>query len=126
MTSNVSQVTLEGDEKELDKIKSLEVPVDVSDVSGNIIKKVNIQVPDGIKLVSAPTINVTIRTGEKVNNVREETNEQNEEVIESSEKKQQTQTQRLKITQLMKQQRLIVKLKIKKLIHPQKQRNNKL
>lgn len=43
--------------------------------------------PDGIKLVSAPTINVTIRTGEKVNNVREETNEQNEEVIESSEKK---------------------------------------
>lgn len=87
LTSNVSQVTLEGDEKELDKIKSLEVPVDVSDVSGNIIKKVNIQVPDGIKLVSAPTINVTIRTGEKVNNVREETNEQNEEVIESSEKK---------------------------------------
>lgn len=87
MTSNVSQVTLEGDEKELDKIKSLEVPVDVSDVSGNIIKKVNIQVPDGIKLVSAPTINVTIRTGEKVNNVREETNKQNEEVIESSEKK---------------------------------------
>lgn len=87
LTSNVSQVTLEGDEKELDKIKSLEVPVDVSDVSGNIIKKVNIQVPDGIKLVSAPTINVTIRTGEKVNNVREETNKQNEEVIESSEKK---------------------------------------
>lgn len=87
LTSNVSQVTLEGDEKELDKIKSLEVPVDVSDVSGNIIKKVNIQVPDSIKLVSAPTINVTIRTGEKVNNVREETNEQNEEVIESSEKK---------------------------------------
>ncbi|SPN75057.1 CdaR family protein [Brochothrix thermosphacta] len=87
LTSNVSQVTLEGDEKELDKIKSLEVPVDVSDVSGNIIKKVNIQVPDSIKLVSAPTINVTIRTGEKVNNVREETNKQNEEVIESSEKK---------------------------------------
>ena len=72
LTSNVSQVALEGDEKDLDKIKSLEVPVDVSDVSGNIIKKVNIQVPDGIKLVSAPTINVTIRTGEKVNNVKEE------------------------------------------------------
>ena len=87
LTSNVSQVTLEGDEKDLDKIRSLEVPVDVSDVSGNIIKKVNIQVPDGIKLVSAPTINVTIRTGEKVNNAKEETNKQNQEKIEDNEKK---------------------------------------
>ena len=87
LTSNVSQVTLEGDEKDLDKIRSLEVPVDVSDVSGNIIKKVSIQVPDGIKLVSAPTINVTIRTGEKVNNAKEETNKQNQEKIEDNEKK---------------------------------------
>lgn len=87
LTSNVSQVTLEGDEKDLDTIKSLEVPVEVSDVSGNIIKKVNIKVPDGIKLVSAPTINVTIRTGEKVNNAKEETNKQNQEKVEDNEKK---------------------------------------
>lgn len=69
--ANVTEVTLEGEAKVLDKLGSIEVVVDVSDVSGTIIKKVPITVPDNTKLISSPTLNVTIKTGQKVKKNRE-------------------------------------------------------
>ncbi|WP_408868891.1 YbbR-like domain-containing protein [Brochothrix campestris] len=71
LNANISEVTLEGDAKVLDEIDVIEVPVDVSDVTGTIIKKIELTVPAKTTLISSPVINVTISTGQKVKTVKQ-------------------------------------------------------
>ncbi len=65
MTPDKSEVVVVGDDAVLDKIKEIEIPIDVSKIKADTVKEVTVPVPNGAKSVQPTTIEVKIKTIKK-------------------------------------------------------------
>lgn len=62
MTPDKSEVVVVGDDAVLEKIKEIEIPIDVSKIKADTVKEVTVPVPTGAKSVQPTTIEVKIKT----------------------------------------------------------------
>lgn len=76
----VNEVILYGKQSELDKIKQLEIPVDVSGVSGSQEASVSVPLSDGIYAATPEKITVRISAEKKEESTSEEEDDTEEEV----------------------------------------------
>ncbi|CBW86599.1 CdaR family protein [Listeria ivanovii] len=65
MTPDKSEVVVVGDDAVLDKIKEIEIPIDVTKIKADTVKEVTVPVPNGAKSVQPTTIEVKIKTIKK-------------------------------------------------------------
>lgn len=65
MTPDKSEVVVVGDDAVLEKIKEIEIPIDVSKIKADTVKEVTVPVPNGAKSVQPTTIEVKIKTVKK-------------------------------------------------------------
>lgn len=65
MTPDKSEVVVVGDDAVLEKIKEIEIPIDVSKIKADTVKEVTVPVPTGAKSVQPTTIEVKIKTVKK-------------------------------------------------------------
>ncbi|AIS60522.1 Uncharacterized protein conserved in bacteria [Listeria ivanovii subsp. londoniensis] len=65
MTPDKSEVVVVGDDAVLDKIKEIEIPIDVTKIKADTVKEVTVPVPNGAKSVQPTTIEVKIKTVKK-------------------------------------------------------------
>ncbi|MCD2225877.1 YbbR-like domain-containing protein [Listeria cossartiae] len=65
MTPDKSKVVVVGDDAVLEKIKEIEIPIDVSKIKADTVKEVTVPVPTGAKSVQPTTIEVKIKTVKK-------------------------------------------------------------
>ncbi|MBC2183478.1 YbbR-like domain-containing protein [Listeria sp. FSL L7-0233] len=65
MTPDKSEVVVVGDDAVLEKIKEIEIPIDVSKIKADTVKEVTVPVPTGAKSVQPATIEVKIKTVKK-------------------------------------------------------------
>lgn len=65
MTPDKVEVVVVGDDTVLDKIKELEIPIDVTKIKADTVKEVTVPVPTGAKSVQPTTIEVKIKTAKK-------------------------------------------------------------
>ncbi len=77
MTPDKSEVVVVGDDAVLEKIKEIEIPIDVSKIKADTVKEVTVPVPTGAKSVQPTTIEVKIKTVKKseANNTTSENNQ---------------------------------------------------
>ncbi|MDT0091355.1 YbbR-like domain-containing protein [Listeria marthii] len=77
MTPDKSEVVVVGDDAVLEKIKEIEIPIDVSKIKADTVKEVTVPVPNGAKSVQPTTIEVKIKTVKKseANNTTSENNQ---------------------------------------------------
>lgn len=66
LDTNVSEVTLYGDQSVLDSIDSLPVEIDVSGLNGDKTYTVNLEKPSGIRQLSVSTINIKVSLDEVI------------------------------------------------------------
>ncbi|MHC5293565.1 CdaR family protein [Listeria welshimeri] len=65
MTPDKVEVVVVGDDTVLDKIKEIEIPIDVTKIKADTVKEVTVPVPTGAKSVQPTTIEVKIKTVKK-------------------------------------------------------------
>lgn len=65
MTPDKVEVVVVGDDTLLDKIKEIEIPIDVTKIKADTVKEVTVPVPTGAKSVQPTTIEVKIKTVKK-------------------------------------------------------------
>lgn len=65
MTPDKVEVVVVGDDTVLDKIKEIEIPIDVTKIKADTVKEVTVPVPTGAKSVQPTTIDVKIKTVKK-------------------------------------------------------------
>lgn len=65
MTPDKVEVVVVGDDTVLDKIKEIEIPIDVKKIKADTVKEVTVPVPTGAKSVQPTTIEVKIKTVKK-------------------------------------------------------------
>ncbi|MBC1973238.1 YbbR-like domain-containing protein [Listeria welshimeri] len=65
MTLDKVEVVVVGDDTVLDKIKEIEIPIDVTKIKADTVKEVTVPVPTGAKSVQPTTIEVKIKTVKK-------------------------------------------------------------
>lgn len=65
MTPDKVEVVVVGDDTVLDKIKEIEIPIDVTKIKADTVKEVTMPVPTGAKSVQPTTIEVKIKTVKK-------------------------------------------------------------
>lgn len=65
MTPDKVEVVVVGDDTVLDKIKEIEIPIDVTKIKADTVKEVTVPVPSGAKSVQPTTIEVKIKTVKK-------------------------------------------------------------
>lgn len=65
ITPDKSEVVVVGDDTVLDKIKEIEIPMDVTKIKADTVKEVTVPVPTGAKSVQPTTIEVKIKTIKK-------------------------------------------------------------
>lgn len=65
MTPDKSEVVVVGDDAVLDKIKEIEIPIDVTKIKADTVKEITVPVPTGAKSVQPTTIEVKIKTVKK-------------------------------------------------------------
>ncbi|ARM73817.1 YbbR [Listeria monocytogenes] len=73
MTPDKSEVVVVGDDAVLDKIKEIEIPIDVTKIKADTVKEVTVPVPNGAKSVQPATIEVKIKTVKKSESNNEST-----------------------------------------------------
>ncbi|MBC2300639.1 YbbR-like domain-containing protein [Listeria welshimeri] len=66
MTPDKVEVVVVGDDTVLDKIKEIELPIDVTKIKADTVKEVTVPVPTGAKSVQPTTIEVKIKTVKKL------------------------------------------------------------
>ncbi len=64
-TTNVSSITIYGDEESLKKVEYVPVTIDVSNLSANKDFTVNLEKPSGVRAMSEKTITVKVNVGEE-------------------------------------------------------------
>lgn len=65
MTPDKVEVVVVGDDTVLDKIKEIEIPIDVTKIKADTVKEITVPVPTGAKSVQPTTIEVKIKTVKK-------------------------------------------------------------
>ncbi|WP_163651964.1 YbbR-like domain-containing protein [Listeria sp. PSOL-1] len=65
VTPDRENVIVVGDGQELDKIKVIEIPVDVSKITADTVKEITVPVPSGARAVQPTSIEVKIKTTKK-------------------------------------------------------------
>lgn len=65
MTPDKVEIVVVGDDTVLDKIKEIEIPIDVTKIKADTVKEVTVPVPTGAKSVQPTTIEVKIKTVKK-------------------------------------------------------------
>lgn len=65
MTPDKSEVVVVGDDAVLDKIKEIEIPIDVTKIKADTVKEITVPIPTGAKSVQPTTIEVKIKTIKK-------------------------------------------------------------
>lgn len=85
MTPDKSEVVVVGDDAVLEKIKEIEIPIDVSKIKADTVKEVTVPVPTGAKSVQPATIEVKIKTVKKSEANNTTTSDNNQETDTSDE-----------------------------------------
>lgn len=78
MTPDKVEVVVVGDDTVLDKIKEIEIPIDVTKIKADTVKEVTVPVPTGAKSVQPTTIEVKIKTVKKSEATNETTTSKEE------------------------------------------------
>lgn len=71
MTPDKSEVVVVGDDAVLDKIKEIEIPIDVTKIKADTVKEITVPVPTGAKSVQPTTIEVKIKTVKSLKQIME-------------------------------------------------------